>query len=544
MQNAGAFAVIAVFAAIVLSQLSYIPIWDGQGYAMCIMDFPLFPLSVENARCFGHPSIAYVWYQRLFQLLSPGSVPLLFVANLVLVGLTALSFNRLLRFLFPHQSLLEQAASIALLIFTPVLTIHVFHITPDLGTVCFFTIYLSLLLRKKYRLAALAGTALCFSKEVGAGVYVASLIALPVLIAPYVREARGLRQYARIIRTFLPLLLPVIVIGVYFMTRHSLEGANGAMWNEFSYSRSDTWRLLLSSDISDPSFATFLFDIFALNFQWILTGVIAIASMRFMLRAAAGIFPQVSSEQVSRFLFLILMMIATVYITTRLRPWNNARYTLLCLPIFILLFQYALTSLAMKKNIREGFLSILTMLFLLSNFFTFDPLSRAYFSVFEVNGRQMLNMNSTLNTGYALGRDEMAYNLEFVSVTDSLRKIVEEVKPTPDTIFFTGIGLGFQLPFVRSEDKKFTLNRSDSFSLRTIEDAAVTGDTNFLKDQQKVYYVEFPNLNNTPMRIALNENGTITKVASKSWDEHGVHLYLFEPHSPETALHAAADNLD
>ncbi len=516
--------VLGFFLAMLLPYLSYIPMWDGQGYALCIMDTPLFPLSIEHSRCFGHPSMAYVWLQRVAQLLSPGSIKLIFLTNLALASYAGVEFHRLLRSLFPEAPALQLAASVALLLFTPVLTVHVFHVAPDFGVVPFFTIYLSFLLRQKYWQAGLAGLALAFSKEAGTGVYLASLLALPFLLAPDIRRCTKTHAL-RFCRTLFPVFIPALCIVLYFKIQSS-SGSTLGVWEGFD-GGSDLWIMLLSIDFANTSFTTFLFDIFALNFQWILTATLVIAMVVTMFRVAAGSPHHHSVDQVSRIVFLSLMLLASAYVVTRMRPWNNARYTLAYVPVLVLLFNYALQSLHIRAEQREVFLSAVATLFFVSNFFTIDPISRWYFKVFQTGQYSMLDMKRMGESTASFGRDEMAYNLEFLSVTDALRKILNVVKPSPDTVFFAGEGFNAQLPFVKRSNGSLTLDRSDSFSLAIVEDPGQVPD--LAARQQEQYFVSFPNLENNNMQSALLQHGKLVKIPSDSWDEHGVHLYRFMP---------------
>lgn len=522
--TAGLIGISVLFLLMCLPFFSYVPLWDGQGYARCAMDASLFPLSVDNARCFGHPAIAYVWYQRVFQLLSPHSIPLLYTGNVVLMLASAVIFLRLLRFLFPRISSAALTLYIALFLFTPILTVHLFHVTPDTGVVCFFMMYLSFLIRGKYRSAAIAALALTFSKEVGAAVYLASLACLPFLVASAFHRESWIGR-AHLTTRLLPLLLPLFPLALYLKAYSSNEGGV-RLWENFSSSSVD-WRMIFFFDPTDGPFLGYLNNMFVLNFQWVFVAVIVAAVFLFLFREAAGV-ERRNNGHMSRLIFLGLLTFAVAYIVTRARPYNNARYTVAMIPLLLTLFPYAMESLRMNKHIQEMFLSVTVTALFLSNFSTIDPVSRLVYGVFDAGGQTMLNMNHGNGSQATFGRDEMAYNMQFLIVTDTLRQIMKEIKPSEDTLVFAGYGFNFQLPFVSQKTGDLTLNPDDSFQLSTTDDAHraadLQGNTN-----RKAYYISFPNIDSAPLADALRGYGELTELTRGPDSWHGVRLYLFKP---------------
>ena len=70
--------------ALLASRASYIPTWDGRIYADCIVDAGERHLALSTLRCVDHISHAYMLFAGAIQMLSPGSFPLMLLANVIL----------------------------------------------------------------------------------------------------------------------------------------------------------------------------------------------------------------------------------------------------------------------------------------------------------------------------------------------------------------------------------------------------------------------------------------------------------------------------
>ena len=112
----------------------------------------------------------------------------------------------------------------------------------------------------------------------------------------------------------------------------------------------------------------FLGDIFVLNYQWLYTAVIAAAIAAALVRVAPS--GSDSDDRVRRGIFLTLTLGGLVYIVTRYRFSNGARYVLLAMPLVILVFYHALLTVCRRHGRRLVYLSACAILVFISNFRT------------------------------------------------------------------------------------------------------------------------------------------------------------------------------
>src|SRR5205823_8781470 len=114
-----------------------------------------------------------------------------------------------------------------------------------------------------------------------------------------------------------------------------------------------------------------------------------------------------------RGLFIALSLVLLVYVVTRFRFTNGARYVLLVSPFLILAFYHALLSLTRRSLTRVLYLATCALLVFVSNFRTIDIVSRTIFGTFPFGSHQMLNTTSLAG---GLRLDSIVYNLEFLEL--------------------------------------------------------------------------------------------------------------------------------
>src|SRR5258706_5003569 len=164
----------AAFAAIVLSYLDYVPLWDGRIYADCVLAAAQH-LSVEALGCAGHNSQAYTLPLALGVRFSPGAatsgVPIV-VMN-VMLGVVALAaLARLLGHLLPgRERALERAVVCADFAVHPLFTSSTLQPNVDFGTLVFALPCICALMERKVIAATALGCLLVFTKEPALIVY-------------------------------------------------------------------------------------------------------------------------------------------------------------------------------------------------------------------------------------------------------------------------------------------------------------------------------------------------------------------------------------
>ncbi len=519
----GLLCVIVILFIMVAMVLDTSPVWDSASYYRCIREATKGLFRLRYFRCSDHSSLVYAMLVGFTQYLSFGNVKLVYIVNALLAAASAAAFYRLLILLLRNAlSEYERSLIVGLSVLSPVFFAHLLHINLDFGLTCFFILFLSFLLHRHFWMAAAAGTALVFTKETGMAAYVA-VIGLYACIFTF-SECR-LGRWRQTTLRFLPLLIPGLLTALYFFILYR-KG----------------WQSLWSPDIPHPfsfgfnladrAIQVYLFDLFGLNFQWLLTATVCVAivlaGVRFLINRRHPS-PKVDLRS---WLFICLLFLPILIIVTRFRLWNNPRYVLLGSPLLLLVFAAAVASLSSKTIVRSIPLSIIAALIFLSNFRTIDPLSKAYFGTFRFGSHSLLILTSLtlidINQWY--GRDDLVYNLEYRNLLDLSSDAYIAVKPTAKTLFLVGKwGNFFFPPVVDPQTFRAGTNFRRSFMPLTLSSTdGLTPET--IKTQTPepyFYFIAYPNLFNALGLSALSSRFPLTDTRIFARDGYEIALYTF-----------------
>ena len=490
---AGLLCVIAVFAAIVLWHLDFVPFYDGAAYYNCIADAVKERFDLLKFRCDGHLSILYLLYLSLPMYADLGNTALLYIANGLLGIASIVAFHGLLQIVFPAIDRRSRDLATALYALSPLFLAHLFHINLDFGLTVFFVLYLRFLLAGQFERANVFAVAMIFTKETGTPLYAVTLAAY--IFAFILHAPTGWRQKLKGLWTHKVLGFPAVVLGLYAVY-YSYYQTGSPYWHYIDLAtQNDTTNFLLNTNLADPAMWSLLADVFALNFHWIYTIAIALCIALIALRSSF-LQKKASSIKPQHLLFLWLVFIGLLYIVTRVRTWNNARYVLITSPIIILLFYWSLESILRKAVDRVIALALTLALVFASNFRTFDLVSIGIFGTFPFGSHPMLQMSTYIRQS---AKDNIVYNLEFMHLHYILKQIMQHVKATSETIFFIGTDGIFFLPlYVDGTTFAPTARPENSYGVRMF---SVTSDMTPEKLREygspaEFYYIEFPNLDN------------------------------------------------
>src|SRR5213075_1400637 len=136
-------------------------------------------------------------------------------------------------------------------------------------------------------------------------------------------------------------------------------------------------------------------DIFILNFDWILTLVI----VAWLVIVLAGILrergvKELPAADVRPARYIGLTALAAFYLVTRYPTFNNPRYVLAALPLFVLVFGMAAVASIPRQWLRSAIMVLTAVLGICSMNATIDPLSRLVFGTFPFGQHRMLHMTS------------------------------------------------------------------------------------------------------------------------------------------------------
>jgi hypothetical protein len=517
--------IVLVFVGIVSSYRDFIPYWDAKSYFDCIAYATQKSFDVLNFRCVGHPSIAYLFLLGLAQYLAPWNVSLAYAVNALLGGASIMAFHALLGLLFPRRSPAEYALVTALYAFAPLFLAHAIFLNVDYGMTAFFVLFLYFLLARRFWTASLFAIAMMFSKEIGAAAYAVTILAY--VMAFTLRTPISWTERIAELRLQVPLVAAPFALAMYVVSVQVFQSAPGPWLASYVPVAviQDRLDLILNTNLADAGIRSYLADIFILNFQWLYSGVLIAASCATVVRAGESREKRVALAGTG--LFVSLVLLGLVYVVTRYRAYNNARYVLIVSPVLIVAFYHALLSVFTNGATRRIFLSALVFL---SNFRTLDFGSKSVFGTFNFGSHALLDMPSLIG---GLKLDSIVYNLESLEFHYLLKDVMQDLRPAPHTVFFMGDTTYNFPPQVDERSYAPTLDPSRALPLSILSgDGDVQRDElrkHVIGDGERFFYLAFANADNHQLRLLLLEQYPL--VGTKQYERHGytldVHTFRF-----------------
>jgi len=416
--------VLLLYTALVFLFLDFVPFLDGGTYFQSLITaaksrFNLFSISTA-----GHPNIIYFLYLVLFQYMDPGNTFLLHVSNVILGSAAIYSFAKILQFIFRNENTINLAIAAAFFAINPVFVVNTIELNLDFSLVCFYLMFLYLLLyQKKQILILLGGTAMIFTKEPGVILYLISIVLY--LIIFHMRKEASLIYKIKLIAMKTHFIIPPLIFLAYIIYKTRLGEAG--YWTN-AEPIVNIIHSFLSIDLFDKHFLTVATYTFIMNFNWILTFLIAsfflVKIMSFVLNCK--ILPNQEKTNNSAMIFISLLFIIIFHIFSSFKTVSNPRYFLPLYPLLIIIFYYSL-SWFRNKNLKTILLLGMLALFLTSNFRTIDPLSKLIFGTFKFGKHDMLITTSITQELPTYGRDQLVYNLEYTNIIYLLDSIFKDV---------------------------------------------------------------------------------------------------------------------
>ncbi len=428
-------AVAAILAVMIVPRLDYVPLWDGRVYANCVLEAAFSRVTLESLRCANHPSQGWAAVLAIPQLFAPGSMAVMNATNLVLGIVAAAAFRIVLARVFPareHSGALDLVAIAAAV--QPVVVSTMLQPNVDFGVYVFFYVTLAALLSSGPSAAGIAltgGVLLCFSKETGVAAY--GLAVGATLLAEHLRTGQALRaRIGMVARRGAALSLPLVLFVAYVLA-YGATHTGPAIWKHgWQESTADGFVFF---NFSDPIFLSYATGLGVLSFMWVAwlpvacdaaTGVV-----RTVRRRAARAVPGADGALLGPFIALTLVL---TYLLTSFRTWTNVRYFAVLYPLFLALSYASLVRLGVGLRARQAAFAAIIALFLLGDYRSADPLSRAMYGTFDAGARRMYAMTSFTGESGGPGRDQLVYNLEFADYHRVQNALFDRIRPTDSTV--------------------------------------------------------------------------------------------------------------
>jgi hypothetical protein len=536
----------SVSALLLWSRHDYVPMFDGRIYADCIAKVAADPANLAGYRCAGHIAESYVAILAVAARLAPRSPLALMLANAFLLLLGAAALWRLTRSVFPDdEHRVGRAFVVGAFLVHPIVLASVVQPGLDLGLLAFSLCALAAAVEGRRWTLVLFGILLIFSKEPGVLLYGAivavwlwrrcasllspddatrvgiaalvllgflSLLAADTASALFLLGAAGVVARRRrgpavplgrgLIGALLGewrLAIPVVLLFAYLVYYSLFAGAaHGVAGKDVVWTggggRRDLVFALMRGTIFDPATRSSLALMFVVGFLWVPSAWIvldlAIGAVRHARNLPARPLPGVDR---SKLVFVLVVLLADVWLLSRFVTFSNARYYLPVFPLGLLAAYASLVRLRVSSLGRGAVLASVMVLLTISAIRTVDPVSRAIWGTFPVGNRSLLSITSLRNECCGHGRDQLAYNLEFTEFSSLQDALYERLKASDSTVLV--------LP---ENGDWFTVGTLDSVTHRrtmrsygTVQPKVLMAPDSYNLMAARAWYVELPFIKDT-----------------------------------------------
>ncbi|HUQ79669.1 MAG TPA: hypothetical protein VM076_00955 [Gemmatimonadaceae bacterium] len=420
--------------ALLWSCAGYVPMWDGFLYASAINDAAHSP-SLAGLRLAGHASHVYAAVAIAFQSLALDRYWPTLLLGALLVALAAVAFNRLLRLVFPgDERALDRALLTGAFAVQPTLLAAAVQPGLDLPLVPAFLWCVVLLMEGRRVALVVVGTAIAFTKETGVLLYAALLASYGLWTL--LRTPGPVRDRALAVVRLAPLALPGIIFCLYLLVRRQLIPAGEpVVWSAGTAMINQSLLRQLLVPRIDRYLASYLSMLAVLNFAWVITVVVTAAVLVVVKRLGINRLLDATRQLVPTPLgFVVLLLLVTTYLLTRFASYANSRYLLPVMALLLVPFFAALVSVGIGATVRRAFVAGLSLLLIVSNVRTVDPISRELYRTFVFGDYSMLRLNSITHECCASGRDQLVYSVEFTELERLMSDALAAFAPGDSTL--------------------------------------------------------------------------------------------------------------
>lgn len=333
------------------------------------------------------------------------------ILNVFIFVLSAYSIYGILQIITPNGSKLTHTLGATGYMVSPFLLGMVNNNYWDYWVLCLFPILFWLILKKYWIWETVVGFIFCFIKETAFLTY--AFLCLGILVSEYI-ELRGVSNKTKVLKLikskkyWTMLLTGLTWIGMYIIMPN-WDGNGGIIFDK---------QYILSK----------LSVLFGINFNWILFlfGGIAMIGIftkkQLLVNNIHWIFPLLFAD----FGFILFSIL---FVTV-----NHARYIDVHFPILYICAFYGMCMISRAK-VRNAFLGILCILFLLQSFYTLDPITKILFKNYNVGSTVMVSATQ----GEFLA-DSMVYNQQFQYFDRALNLAMKDIVDKKDAkLFFPAI---------------------------------------------------------------------------------------------------------
>lgn len=493
-----------------------VPLWDAwRSIDIWIKEAVFSRFNLLNFENAGHPSFAYYLPISLLQYLDFGNQYYLHFTSTLMGTTMIIFFYKIIRILFSQTEKIEIYLLTAIFAFFPIFLSNQLHIGPDYGVLVFFNIFLYFFLAKKVSLAIIAACFLMFTKEAGILLYGATLLSFS--FTGMVMSKFSINSIIKQIKKNSIYLLPPIFFGIRILYLLFILHKK-ALWITINSPPNSAEFMPFPPVINQNVPLSYFLGIFVLNFNWILTIFMVLGFIEvFFLKVKSSSF-----YLKHIFTALYLVFILSYILLTFIRTFTNVRYFLPLYGLMIILFYVGIRSIMKTNLVRHLSLLVVFLIFFMSNFNTFDTLSKKIWGTFRFGDHDLLKMTSITGECCGYGRDQLVYNLEYIYFSRLQDKFYEDVKLTShDAIAYHPIDAPEIIGRIEVKNHRRTARIAGAF-----EPYVVTYlFPSLTVKPDRIYYLAFPNVDNKETLGYYLTYYQVEKVTTYEEDGYALNVY-------------------
>lgn len=358
--------------------------WDGLLYYLTCAKLDIGSLS--SLAVYGHIAQTYGLLNGLGILVTNNVTITMISLNCLFMFLSICAFYGMLKTTIAKRKEWEYILFTAVYAYSPFLLGMVYYHNLDFLCQCFWPIVLYFLNQKKWIYFFICSLLFCFTKEPAVIIY--GMMCVGVVIQDFFLDNKQ-TYWERVRRVFKRKKYYVMMVpGILWIVTYKMIGP----WSAGEGSFSIDWDYVIEK----------LKVLYIFNFNWVFS-IVCVGGLLYIIMCR--------KHSIGRFIFpVVCSQIGFTIFSCMFKTVNHIRYTdtnqVALYSIAIILLCY------FNENISRSFSGIMGVLLLMSNFFTFDPITKTCFSTYCIGSEQMV---TTMDKATPLG-DGMIYNRQMLGM--------------------------------------------------------------------------------------------------------------------------------